>query len=180
MRAYKTTSIKTSGGVKNQNEEILSYTYGTLTIWKAAFVYSSGSQPGGGAFSHSPGYTGQCQKTASVITVTRVLLASSAQNPEMLLDIQPCTGQAPPQGTIQPKTPTAPSLRSSAAAVARALQSCPTLCDPKDGSPPGSAVPGILQARTLEWGATASSMRSSGPQLLSHHRPTTWSMGSLE
>ena len=31
------------------------------------------------------------------------------------------------------------------------LQSCPTLCDPTDGSPPGSAVPGILQARTLEW-----------------------------
>ena len=35
------------------------------------------------------------------------------------------------------------------------LQSCPTLCDPIDGSPPGSPVPGILQARTLEWGATA-------------------------
>jgi len=33
------------------------------------------------------------------------------------------------------------------------LQSCPTLCDPTDGSPPGSPVPGILQARTLEWGA---------------------------
>ena len=31
------------------------------------------------------------------------------------------------------------------------LQSCPTLCDPRDGSPPGSPVPGILQARTLEW-----------------------------
>ena len=37
------------------------------------------------------------------------------------------------------------------AAAAKSLQSCPTLCDPKDGSPPGSAVPGILQARTLEW-----------------------------
>ena len=34
---------------------------------------------------------------------------------------------------------------------AKLLQSCPTLCDPIDGSPPGSAVPGILQARTLEW-----------------------------
>ena len=34
---------------------------------------------------------------------------------------------------------------------AKSLQSCPTLCDPIDGSPPGSAVPGILQARTLEW-----------------------------
>ena len=37
------------------------------------------------------------------------------------------------------------------AATAKSLQSCPTLCDPIDGSPPGSAVPGILQARTLEW-----------------------------
>ena len=37
------------------------------------------------------------------------------------------------------------------AAAAKSLQSCPTLCDPTDGSPPGSAVPGILQARTLEW-----------------------------
>ena len=40
---------------------------------------------------------------------------------------------------------------SEAAAAANSLQSCPTLCDPIDGSPPGSPVPGILQARTLEW-----------------------------
>ena len=39
----------------------------------------------------------------------------------------------------------------AAAAAAKLLQSCPTLCDPIDGSPPGSAVPGIRQARTLEW-----------------------------
>ena len=39
----------------------------------------------------------------------------------------------------------------AAAAAAKSLQSCPTLCDPIDGSPPGSTVPGILQARTLEW-----------------------------
>ena len=38
-----------------------------------------------------------------------------------------------------------------AAAAAKSLQSCPALCDPIDGSPPGSPVPGILQARTLEW-----------------------------
>ena len=36
-------------------------------------------------------------------------------------------------------------------AAAKSLQWCPTLCDPIDGSPPGSAIPGILQARTLEW-----------------------------
>ena len=39
----------------------------------------------------------------------------------------------------------------SHAAAAATLRSCPTLCDPIDGSPPGSPVPGILQARTLEW-----------------------------
>ena len=39
----------------------------------------------------------------------------------------------------------------AAAAAAKSLQSCPTLCDPIDGSPPGSPVPGILKARTLEW-----------------------------
>ena len=47
-----------------------------------------------------------------------------------------------------------PGLFSSSnllAAAAKSLQSCPTLCDPIDSSPPGSPVPGILQARTLEW-----------------------------
>ena len=44
---------------------------------------------------------------------------------------------------------------AATAAAAKSLQSCPTLCDPIDGSPPGSAVSGILQARTLEWGAIA-------------------------
>ena len=41
------------------------------------------------------------------------------------------------------------------AAAAKLLQSCPTVCDPIDGRPPGSAIPGILQARTLEWVAIA-------------------------
>ena len=43
------------------------------------------------------------------------------------------------------------SVMYAAAAAAKSLQSCPTLCDPTEGSPPGSPVPGILQARTLEW-----------------------------
>ena len=42
-------------------------------------------------------------------------------------------------------------LRSHILHAAKSLQSCPTLCDPRDGSPPGSPVPGILQARTLKW-----------------------------
>ena len=40
---------------------------------------------------------------------------------------------------------------AAAAAAAKSLQSCPTLCDPRDCSPPGSPIPGILQARILEW-----------------------------
>jgi len=42
-------------------------------------------------------------------------------------------------------------LSMNAAAAAKSLQSCPTLCDPIDGSPSGSSIPGILQARILEW-----------------------------
>ena len=49
------------------------------------------------------------------------------------------------------------SMAAFLLAAAKSLQSCPTLCDPKDGSPPGSPVPGILQARTLEWVAISSS-----------------------
>ena len=43
------------------------------------------------------------------------------------------------------------SMSMNAAAAAKSLQLCPTLCDPIDGSPPGCPIPGILQARTLEW-----------------------------
>ena len=50
-------------------------------------------------------------------------------------------------GIVSVKAETA---AAAAAAAARSRQSCPTLCDPKDGSPPGYPVPGILQARTLE------------------------------
>ena len=46
----------------------------------------------------------------------------------------------------------------AAAAAAKSLQLCPTLCDPTDGSPPGFPVPGIFQARVLEWGAIAFSI----------------------
>ena len=49
-----------------------------------------------------------------------------------------------------------------AVVVAKSLQSCPTLCDPIDSSPPGFPIPGILQARTLEWVAISSPMHESG------------------
>ena len=53
------------------------------------------------------------------------------------------------------------SCVAAAAAAAKLLQSCPTLCNPIDGSPPGSPVPGILQARTLEWVAISFSKHES-------------------
>ena len=53
------------------------------------------------------------------------------------------------------------STTAAAAAAAASLQSCPTLCDPTDGSPPGSSVHGIFQARVLEWGAIAFSTQYS-------------------
>ena len=59
------------------------------------------------------------------------------------------------------------------AAAVKSLQLCPTLCDPIDGSPPGTAVPGILQARTLEWVAISFSNAWKGKvkvKLLSHVR----------
>ena len=51
------------------------------------------------------------------------------------------------------------------AAAAKSLQSCPTLCDPIEGSPPGSPIPGILQARILEWVAIPFSRGSSQPRV---------------
>ena len=54
----------------------------------------------------------------------------------------------PPPHTHTPHTD---CFLTDSAAAAKSLQSCPTLCDPIDSSPLGSAVPGILQARTLEW-----------------------------
>ena len=67
---------------------------------------------------------------------------------------------------------------AAAAAAAKSLQPCPTLCDPIDGSPPGSPIPGILQARVLEWGAIAFSMKpnclGSNPRL-DHANSIIWS-----
>ena len=59
-------------------------------------------------------------------------------------------------------SPIVPS--TAAAAAAKSLQSCPTLCNPIDGSPPGSPVPGILQARTQQWVAMPSSRGASQPR----------------
>ena len=60
------------------------------------------------------------------------------------------------------------------AAAAKSLQSCPTLCDPIDSSPPGSSVPGILQARTLEWVAISLGPEGHSNHVYTHFRETTF------
>ena len=72
----------------------------------------------------------------------KVLLAKQTQLLSKQLAFTGCVEEA----TIR-------AVTSTAAAAAKSLQSCPTLCDPIDGSPLGSPVPGTLQATTLEWGA---------------------------
>jgi len=67
----------------------------------------------------------------------------------------PPVALAPPETLLEMQT--LRTFSRSAAAAAKSIQLCPTLCDPIDGSPPGSPVPGILQARTLEWVAISSS-----------------------
>ena len=59
-------------------------------------------------------------------------------------------------------------LKVRSAAAAKSLQSCPTLCDPIDSSPPGSPIPGILQARTLEWVAISFSNKVRSTDLKTH------------
>ena len=66
------------------------------------------------------------------------------------MPISGCLGNQNPRESEPPEGFCLPTS-SSLAAAAKSLQSCLTLCDPRDGSPPGSAIPGILQARTLEW-----------------------------
>ena len=61
---------------------------------------------------------------------------------------------------VPKQTELMPPAVGAAAVAAKSLQSCLTLCDPIDGSPPGSAIPGILQARTLEWVAISFSSAS--------------------
>ena len=74
--------------------------------------------------------------------------------------IHPAQGGCIPRGVLFPAFKGTKRVRMFLnqmflAAAAKSCQSCPTLCNPIDGSPPGSPVPGILQARTLEWAAIA-------------------------
>ena len=94
----------------------------------------------------SPYYAMIIGSVAGVVTVLgfKFLTVSINRHSQSNLDLPPSPSYIP---------------SAAAAAAAKSLQSCPTLCDPIDGSPPGSSVPGILQARTLEWAAIAFSQQ---------------------
>ena len=79
------------------------------------------------------------------------LLACHLPPPTTTLTSETGKSAAKGQEHRHPISTAAPAPAAAAAAAAKSLQSCPTLCDPTDGSTPGFAVPGILQARTLEW-----------------------------
>ena len=99
----------------------------------------------------------------------------------------PCPSGNIPNPGIEPASPalaagfftTEPPGKSYVTAYvhAKSLQSCPTLCDPMDCSPPGSVVHGILQARTLEWVALPSSRGSSQPRDGTHVSCGSWLAG---
>ena len=83
------------------------------------------------------------------------LLISWLQSPSVVI-LEPPKIKSLTVSIISPSTNSLPlhhlgSAAAAAAAAAKSLQSCPTLCDPTDGSPSGSPVPGILQARIPEW-----------------------------
>ena len=87
-------------------------------------------------------------------------------------------------GIKPPYDPAIPLLviyPAAAAAAAKSLQLCLTLCDPINGSPPGSTVPGIFQARVLEWGAIAfSTYTLRKPKLKKTHVPQCSLQNSLQ
>ena len=84
-------------------------------------------------------------------------------------------------GNLEFRTHLEPSKRCCCfqGTAAKSLQSCPTQCDPTDGSPPGSPIPGILQARTLEWVAISFSsiLAWKTPWAEEPHRPQSHRLG---
>ena len=105
--------------------------------------------------------------TISGETETQVQAACQPRQPHTSISVKKYQRVSLPMGVIPM------GVLIDRAAAAKSLQSCPTLCDPIDGSPPGSPIPGILQARTMEWVAISFSNASKWKvkvKLLSHVR----------
>ena len=94
----------------------------------------------------------EIKPTAAVSPALAGRLFTTVNNFQFSSVAQSCLTLCDPMNRSTPGFPVHRQLLDIfAAAAAKSLQSCPTLCDPIDGSPLGSSVPGILQARTLEW-----------------------------
>ena len=95
-------------------------------------------------------WTAACQAPLSFTVSWSLLIFMSIESGMLSNHLIPCRPLflLP---SIFPSIKVFPVSWFSYAAAAKSLQSCPTLCDPRDGSPPGSPIPGILQARALEW-----------------------------
>ena len=102
---------------------------GQWRLNKARWTLSRITKPASSKGRHSPEIPDSCYRTPSIISPPFKVNPESISTWNLQITI----------------------LTLYHAAAAKSLQSCLTLCDPIDGSPPGSAVPGILQARTLEW-----------------------------
>ena len=118
------------------------------------FFASCGQSIGSFSFSISPSneYSGLISFRMDWLDLLAVQgnLKSLLQNHSSKASILQCSAFFIVQ-LSHPYMTTGKTIALAAAAAAKSIQSCPTLCDPIDGSPAGSAVPGILQARTLEW-----------------------------
>ena len=108
-------------------------------------TYGSGPRAAGEMIFEDPWGQGVGKQFSSQITARRLRRQSWLWFPP--------PGSFPTPGSPLPghSGPSSIPLACQCPAAAKSLQSCPTLCDPIDGSPPGSPIPGILQARTLEW-----------------------------
>ena len=114
------------------------FTASRMGLWHTVRVYSSLPL-------HTP-YRGEQGQAGMAASPQRLISTDLGYTVKFILD--PSSG---PIGILQDANQRSATNEGAAAAAAKSLQSCPTLCNPIDGSPPGSPIPGILQARTLEW-----------------------------
>ena len=114
---------------------------------------------------HLPGDIGQCLVTSLAVTIERGCYWHLAgREPRMLLNILQCAGQHPCNDYLALMSLTLLLRNADSPGCVLVAQSCPTLCDRLDYSPPGSSVHGILQTKTLGWVAISFCRGSSRPR----------------